>query len=55
MFNQKILETLGIKDKNFGSSTGLNWGNTTTEKELEITSPVDGKLIAKVYQASEED
>ncbi|MEJ2542934.1 MAG: aldehyde dehydrogenase family protein [Calditrichaceae bacterium] len=55
MFDQKILETLGIKDKNFGSSTGLNWGKTTTEKELEITSPVDGKLIAKVYQASEED
>ena len=55
MFDHKVLDTLGIKDKNFGSSTGLKWGKTTDQDELVIKSPVDGQLIANVYQASEED
>ncbi len=55
MFDSKNLEILGIKSTNFGSSTGLEWGSTTTEGELKISSPADGKAIASVYQASEED
>ena len=55
MFDSKTLEILNIKSKNFGSSTGLHWGSTTSEGELKISSPADGKDIASVYQASEED
>ncbi len=51
----EFLAKLGIKEKNFGSSTGLIWNTTTDAGELKIFSPVDGKLIASVYQASEED
>lgn len=50
-----FLKELGINEKNFGSSTGTKWNETTTEGELKIHSPVDGKLIATVYQASEKD
>jgi aldehyde dehydrogenase (NAD+) len=55
MFDKKILDVLGIKAENFGSSTGLKWGKTSNQGMLEIHSPVDGKLIAKVHQASEAD
>ncbi len=55
MFDRIILQRLNIKDQNYGSSTGVNWRKTTSEDELEIKSPVDGALIAKVYQASEAD
>lgn len=55
MFDKKHLEVLGIKDENFGSSTGLEWGSSKGEGALKIHSPVDGKYIATVYQASEED
>jgi len=51
----KILKELGIKEKNYGSSTGQNWGNTTSDGELKIVSPTDGKYIASVYQASAKD
>ncbi|MFH0733943.1 MAG: aldehyde dehydrogenase family protein [bacterium] len=51
----EFLEKLGIKEKNFGSSTGLNWNTSTDSGELNIYSPVDGKFIASVYQASEKD
>lgn len=51
----EFLSRLGIKEKNFGSSTGLNWNNSTDNGELKIYSPVDGKFIASVYQASIED
>ncbi len=50
-----FLEKLGIKEKNYGASTGLNWFETKSEGELKIFSPADGKYIASVYQASEED
>jgi aldehyde dehydrogenase (NAD+) len=51
----ELLEKLGIKEKNYGSCSGLEWYETTIEGELNIFSPVDGELIASVYQASEED
>jgi aldehyde dehydrogenase (NAD+) len=51
----KILKELSIEDKNYGSSTGQTWSRTTTEGELKIVSPTNGKLIASVYQASSKD
>ena len=50
-----FLKELGIKEKNFGASTGIQWNETTDQDELNIVSPVDGKSIANVYLASEED
>lgn len=51
----EFLKNLGIKEKNFGSSTGLKWNETTSEDELKIYSPATGEYIASVYQASEKD
>ncbi|MBN2570925.1 MAG: aldehyde dehydrogenase family protein [Ignavibacteriales bacterium] len=51
----EFLKELGIKEKNYGASTGLKWFETTDQGELKVVSPVDGKQIATVYQASAED
>ncbi|MBI2419605.1 MAG: aldehyde dehydrogenase family protein [Ignavibacteriales bacterium] len=51
----EFLKTLGIEDKNFGSCSGQIWGSTTTEGEIKVTSPTNGKYIASVYQCSEAD
>jgi aldehyde dehydrogenase (NAD+) len=53
--NLDFLENLGIKETNFGSSSGQNWNKTTSEGGLKIVSPTNGETIASVYQASEED
>jgi aldehyde dehydrogenase (NAD+) len=50
-----FLKPLGIKEKNYGSSTGLKWGKTTDQGELKIHSPATGEYIASVYQASKQD
>jgi aldehyde dehydrogenase (NAD+) len=50
-----FLKRLRIEKNNFGSSTGQNWNKTKSAGELKVYSPVDGKLIASVYQASEKD
>ncbi len=50
-----FLKTLKIEEENFGSSTGLEWNKTTDQGELNVKTPVNGKLIAKVYQASTDD
>ncbi len=50
-----FLKNLGIKEKNFGSSTGTKWNGTTNQGELKIYSPATGEFIASVYQASEDD
>lgn len=50
-----FLKTLGIKDKNYGCSTGLQWRETTDQGELKINSPATGEYIASVYQASKAD
>ena len=55
MFDTKILDVLGIEEKNYGMSTGLEWCTTTDQGELNIFSPTDGRKIASVYQASEAD
>lgn len=51
----EFLRKLKIKKINYGSSTGLKWNSTKSEGKLDIHSPVDGKFIASVYQASKED
>ena len=51
----EFLKQLGISKINYGSSTGQKWIQSKTEGELKIHSPVDGKFIASVYQASEKD
>ncbi|MGC8491427.1 MAG: aldehyde dehydrogenase family protein [Syntrophobacteraceae bacterium] len=51
----EVLDTFGIGERNFGSSSGSSWGNTTDHGELESVSPIDGQRIAFVYQASGQD
>lgn len=51
----EFLKKLGIKEKNFGSSTGTKWNETINQGELKIYSPAAGEFIASVYQASEAD
>lgn len=51
----EFLKNLGIKEKNFGSSTGLKWNKTIDQGELKIHSPATGEYIASVYQASDAD
>ncbi len=48
-----FLRILGIKEKNFGTSTGTKWNKTKDQGELKIYSPVNGKYIASVYQSSQ--
>ncbi len=51
----KFLEALGIKEKNQGSSTGMNWNSTCDQGEIDVISPADGKLLASVYLAGKDD
>src|SRR5690554_5000560 len=50
---QQALEQLGIKELNFGTSTGLE--SFANGKIIESYSPVDGKLIAKVQASTSEN
>lgn len=50
-----FLKELGIKEDNFGASTGLDWYKTTDQGVINVVSPADGKPIAKVFQCSEKD
>ena len=49
----KTLKSLGIKDINEGTSTGLN--NFSSDQLLESYSPVDGQLIGKVTMTTKAD
>jgi aldehyde dehydrogenase (NAD+) len=49
-----FLEQLGIKEVNSGACYG-RWIEEPTGGELVSTSPIDGKPIARVLQASDED
>ncbi len=51
----EFLKELGIRDINAGASTGLKWNETQNAGELPVSSPVDGKHIASVYKASQND
>ncbi len=51
----EFLKKLGIKKKNFGASTGTKWYGSEKNQELKIYSPINGKYLASVFQASEKD
>src|ERR1700759_2563740 len=51
----EILNHLHINDNNEAFSTGGNWGSSAGAQVKVITSPVDGKKIASVKLATEED
>ena len=46
---KQVLDRLGIKELNFGASTG-RWLDNCSGPVLESYSPIDGKLIASVKQ-----
>lgn len=50
----KILEKLGIKEVNSGVYAG-GWVENPKGETIESKSPIDGKVIAKIVCASEED
>jgi aldehyde dehydrogenase (NAD+) len=49
-----ILSQLKIEKNNSGTSTGKNW-ISSSEKNIQSSSPVDGKLIASLSITSKED
>ena len=53
---KEILNSLGIKEDNYGACIGSgNWSKTTDAGVLESINPSNGDVIAKVYQCSESD
>src|SRR5690349_14598665 len=51
---KECLRSLGLQEVNSGATTGTDW-LTTTGELADSYSPVDGKVIGKVKQASRED
>ncbi len=51
---QEVLVRLGIQEINNGASTGAEWLKTNGNK-TESVSPIDGKVIASVSNATIED
>ena len=51
----EFLKQLGIKSKNYGTSTGLKWFETTDQGEAHIVSPATNEPIGSVYKASSAD
>ena len=48
-----FLKVLGIKDQNFGSCSGPNeWNTTTDQGEIKSLNPSNGKIISSVYNCS---
>ena len=53
---KEILQSLGIKENNFGACIAAgNWSTTTNAGVLESVNPATGQVIANVYQCSEDD
>ncbi|MBU0946658.1 MAG: aldehyde dehydrogenase family protein [Proteobacteria bacterium] len=50
----EFLKILGIEAENYGAATGNNWLKTTSGDILGVVSPVDGKNVGNVRQASSE-
>ncbi|HKZ39383.1 MAG TPA: aldehyde dehydrogenase family protein [Candidatus Hodarchaeales archaeon] len=51
-----FLKELGLSETNAGSCSGPNlWSGTSSRKLLEVITPIDGTVIARVALASEED
>jgi aldehyde dehydrogenase (NAD+) len=51
---ETVLKDLGLKENNYGASTGLKHINTKGKK-IDSYSPVDGKLIGSINAATAED
>ncbi len=51
----EFLKTLGIKEVNYGASTGQEWLESTDGGEIKVYSPATGEFIAGVFQATEAD
>lgn len=51
----EVLEKLSIKEINAGTSTGSKWLESDGNKIIDSISPVDGQLIAQVYETTPED
>ncbi len=52
--DMSFLKELGIEKKNFGASYG-EWIRNDKAPLLKSTSPINGELIAEIYQAGEEE
>jgi len=50
-----FLTSLGIKQQNYGASTGRQWLTTEDQGQFDISSPADGNAIASVFQCSQGD
>src|SRR6056297_421255 len=50
-----FLSTLGIKEKNAGTSTGQNFIENTSAKLITSYTPSDGSEIGSVYETAKED
>ena len=50
---KSVLTSLGIQEKNEGTSTGKNW--LKSKDYLDSVSPIDGSLIGRVGVTSKED
>ncbi len=50
-----VLETLGIQNTNPPGTSGRQWLASANHEEIEVDSPVDGSVLAKVSLANESD
>lgn len=51
----EVFKMLGIRQINYGSTTGRDWGQTKDCGEIVSYSPIDGNALATVCKASTED
>jgi len=51
----QFLDELAINKDNAGVSTGYEWSDIAGKEKIEIVSPVDGRAIATVFTADEND
>src|SRR5690606_32832378 len=49
----QVLKVLGIKKMNESVCTGTNWISAVGSSKINVVSPVDGKTIGSVVQATE--
>ncbi len=51
----QFLDELAINKDNAGVSTGYEWSDIAGKEKIEVVSPVDGRAIATVFTADEND
>ncbi len=51
----QFLDELAVDRENAGVSTGYEWSDIAGKEKLEVVSPVDGRTIATVFTADEND